>query len=55
MDDRPGGQGRLLRISDASALQVSDVEATADGGTVTIRASKTDQQGDGAGARMRWT
>ena len=26
----------------------SDVEATADGGTVTIRASKTDQQGDGA-------
>ena len=38
----------LLRISEASALQVSDVEATADGGTVTIRASKTDQQGDGA-------
>ena len=36
----------LLR--EASALQVSDVEATADGGTVTIRASKTDQQGDGA-------
>ena len=38
----------LLRISEASALQVADVEATADGGTVTIRASKTDQQGDGA-------
>ena len=38
----------LLRISEASALQVSDVEATADGGAVTIRASKTDQQGDGA-------
>ena len=38
----------LLRISEASALQVSDVEATADGGTLTIRASKTDQQGDGA-------
>ena len=38
----------LLRISEASALRVVDVEATADGGTVTIRASKTDQQGDGA-------
>ena len=38
----------LLRISEASALQVSDVEATADGGAVTIRASKTDQMGDGA-------
>ena len=38
----------LLRISEASALQVADVEANADGGTVTIRASKTDQQGDGA-------
>ena len=38
----------LLRISEASALQVADVEAIADGGTVTIRASKTDQQGDGA-------
>ena len=35
----------LLRISEAAALQVADVEATADGGTVTIRASKTDQQG----------
>ena len=38
----------LLRISEASALQVADVEATADGGAVTIRASKTDQMGDGA-------
>ena len=38
----------LLRISEAAALQVSDVEATADGGAVTIRASKTDQMGDGA-------
>ena len=38
----------LLRISEASALQVADVEASADGGTVTIRASKTDQMGDGA-------
>ena len=38
----------LLRISEASVLQVADVEATADGSTVTIRASKTDQQGDGA-------
>ena len=30
----------LLRISEASALRVVDVEATADGGTVTVRASE---------------
>ena len=30
----------LLRISEASALQVADVEATTDGGTMTIRASR---------------
>lgn len=38
----------LARISEVAALTVGDVEATEDGGTLTIRASKTDQQGDGA-------
>jgi len=40
----------LARISEVAALQCSDVEPdiTAGGGTAHIRASKTDQRGDGA-------
>ena len=40
----------LARISEAAALQCSDVEPdiTAGGGTVHIRASKTDQRGEGS-------
>ena len=39
----------LARISEVAALQCSDVEADATGGgTVLIRASKSDQQGDGS-------
>ena len=39
----------LLRVSEAAALQVSDIEADdTGGGTVTIRAGKTDQQGEGS-------
>jgi len=39
----------LARVSEVAALQCSDVEpeTTAEGGTVHIRASKTDQRGDG--------
>ena len=40
----------LARISEVAALQCSDVEPdiTAGGGTVHIRASKTDQRGEGS-------
>ena len=40
----------LARISEVAALQCADVEAdtTTGGGTVLIRASKSDQQGDGS-------
>ena len=37
----------LARISEIAALQVSDIEADTEGGTVTIRAGKTDQTGEG--------
>ena len=37
----------LARISEIAALQVSDLEADTEGGTVTIRAGKTDQTGEG--------
>ncbi len=38
----------LLRVSEAEALDVSDVEFVRDGLLVTIRRSKTDQEGRGA-------
>ena len=38
----------LLRISEVAALQVSDLRPAPEGGaTITIRASKSDQQGEG--------
>jgi len=38
----------LLRVSEAAAMNVADVQATDDGaGVLTIRASKSDQQGEG--------
>ena len=37
----------LARISEIAALQVADVQADTEGGTVTIRAGKTDQTGEG--------
>ena len=38
----------LFRISEAAALNVADVQRQADGsGTVTVRSSKTDQEGRG--------
>ena len=37
-----------LRVSEASALDVADVQRQVDGsGTVTVRSSKTDQEGRG--------
>ena len=39
----------LARVSEVEALQCADVEAdTTGGGTVLIRASKSDQQGEGS-------
>ena len=38
----------LARISEIAALQVSDLETDSDGGTVTIRAGKADQTGEGS-------
>ena len=38
----------LLRVSEAAALDVADVQRQVDGsGTVTVRSSKTDQEGRG--------
>ena len=38
----------LFRVSEAAALNVADVQRQADGsGTVTVRSSKTDQEGRG--------
>ena len=42
------GSDALLRVSEIAALTVADVQVQADGsGTVTIHASKTDQEGRG--------
>jgi len=42
------GSDAALRVSELAALNVADVEATGDGaGAVTIRSSKTDQEGRG--------
>ena len=39
---------RWLRVSEAAALDVADVQRQVDGsGTVTVRSSKTDQEGRG--------
>ncbi|MXY02234.1 MAG: tyrosine-type recombinase/integrase [Acidimicrobiales bacterium] len=39
----------LLRVSEVAALQVGDIEPRSDGAsTLTVRRSKTDQDGDGA-------
>ena len=39
----------MLRVSEIAALRLGDIERTDDGtATVTVRASKTDQEGEGA-------
>ena len=44
----------MLRVSEAAALDVADLDAEADGtGRLTIRRSKSDQEGKGAVARLR--
>ena len=42
------GSDALLRVSELAALQVTDIQQQSDGsGTVTVRSSKTDQDGRG--------
>ena len=44
----------LLRVSEAAALDVGDIERASDGtGRVVVRRSKTDQNGDGATLYLR--
>lgn len=44
----------LLRISEAAALEAGDIHRTDDGcGAVTVRRSKTDQNGEGASLYLR--